>query len=84
MKQQKPKMQATKKALEVTLEQAYKGDTIEVEHSRARVCAECEGKGGKNVTKCKTCKGQGAVMKMFEMGPGMYGQAAQKCEDCEG
>ena len=33
---------------------------------------------------CKACKGKGRVVKMFQMGPGMYQQVQQNCDDCKG
>ena len=81
---EKPKMQPTKRALEVTLEQIYQGGEVPLFHERARVCETCEGKGGKNVTKCPKCKGEGAVVKMAQVAPGMYTQMEENCQDCEG
>lgn len=34
-------------------------------HSRKKVCEDCDGQGGKNVTKCKGCKGHGVVERMI-------------------
>lgn len=33
---------------------------------------------------CSQCKGQGAVIQMYQMGPGMYQQVQKACEDCKG
>lgn len=52
--------------------------------SRLKVCIDCNGKGGENVAKCSSCDGNGAVVKMVQVGPGMYAQSQAKCEDCEG
>lgn len=30
------------------------------------------------------CKGRGAVVQMFQVGPGMYQQMQKKCDDCQG
>lgn len=81
---QKSKAKADKKALEVTLEQCYRGEVIRVPHERVRCCETCQGKGGSEVAKCKACKGQGRVMKMYQMGPGMYQQVQSNCETCKG
>ena len=69
-----PKMQPTKRALEVTLDKLYSGGTVPLPHERARKCEKCEGKGGINVTQCSDCKGEGVIMKMAQVGPGMYTQ----------
>lgn len=72
--QEKPKMPPMKKALDVTLEQLYNGKELDYFQQRARICQKCEGKGGKNVTKCSACKGQGYIYKMAQVGPGMFTQ----------
>ena len=81
---QQQKVQATKKALNITLEQIYNGQMVKIKHSRTRCCEECGGKGGKNIEKCKSCKGQGRVMQMYQMGPGMYQQVQKTCDKCSG
>lgn len=59
------KVKATKKALEVTLEQVYNGAVIKVTHERTRCCETCKGKGGEGVRTCTGCKGRGRVMQVF-------------------
>jgi DnaJ-class molecular chaperone len=46
------KVKPTKKALEITLETAYKGDVIKVPVKRYRNCVTCKGKGGSDVKNC--------------------------------
>jgi len=58
----------------VTLEEVYKGKMIYIDHERYRLCEACDGKGGKDVKKCTTCKGKGMVTKMVQLGPCMYSQ----------
>lgn len=55
-----------------------------VKITRTRCCEPCEGKGGKNVTKCTTCKGTGVVTKLIQLGPGMYSQSQAHCTTCKG
>lgn len=57
---------------------------VKIKHSRTRCCEECSGKGGKNIEKCKSCKGQGRVTQMYQMGPGMYQQVQKTCDKCSG
>ena len=57
---------------------------INFEHTRKRICAACEGKGGKDVKKCGTCKGRKVIEKMVMLGPGMYTQSQQVCPECRG
>lgn len=80
--QEKPKMQPTKRALELTLEQIYNGGNVPLHHEHARLCVGCQGKGGENVKKCPICKGQGGIMQLVQMGPGMYSQVEKDCENC--
>jgi molecular chaperone DnaJ len=50
--------------LEITLEQAYAGDEVEVRAAAAAACDVCEGSGarpGTSATTCGTCNGQGRV-----------------------
>ena len=72
------------KELKVTLEDVYLGKMIEVPISRKRICEECNGKGGENVTTCSACKGKGMVERMIMLGPGMYQHSSQPCKDCKG
>lgn len=81
---QKPKMQPMKKALDVTLEQLYKGESVPMFQERARICDACQGKGGPNVTECPDCRGQGAIAKMVQVGHGMYTQVEENCNNCQG
>lgn len=86
-KRQKPKMKPIGVALEVTLDEIYKGETKKMEVPRVRLCKGCKGKGckaGGKVTKCSACKGRGAVMKVIQMGPGMCMQTQGKCDECDG
>ena len=46
---QMQKVQATKKPLNITLEQIYNGELAKIKHKRTRCCEACHGKGGKNV-----------------------------------
>jgi len=41
------------------LEEVFKGKMMHIEHTRKRICAACDGKGGKDVKVCPTCKGRG-------------------------
>ena len=47
--------------------------------TRLRVCTDCEGKGGANAKPCPDCKGKGIVLKMAQVGPGMYTQVQAAC-----
>ena len=63
--------------MKVTLEEIYTGKTTKISVNRERICAKCNGVGGKEgaVQKCGTCKGRGIVTRMQMLGPGMYSQS---------
>ena len=78
------KAKAQVKEIGVKLEDVYSGKSFKLSIARKRVCEGCNGLGGANVQVCKPCKGQGAVIKMMQLGPGMYQQVQQPCKDCGG
>lgn len=55
----------------------------QVSVTRVRVCTDCEGKGGANAQPCAPCKGTGVVLKMAQLGPGMYTQVQAPCDSCK-
>jgi len=63
------------KEMEVTLEEVYNGGMKKFKHERYRLCEACDGQGGEGVEHCTKCKGKGRIMKMIQLGPGMYQQA---------
>ena len=52
--------------MKLTLEEVYNGKNTKIAVNRERLCAKCDGKGGKEgaVERCTTCKGRGMVIKM--------------------
>ena len=72
--------------LKCTLEEIYNGKTTKIAVNRERICASCNGLGGKAgaVQKCTTCRGRGIVTRMTQLGPGMYSQSQGPCDDCRG
>ncbi len=56
------------KELKVTLEEVFSGKLFKIPHSKKQSCESCDGKGGSNLKKCPTCKGQGMVVKMQMLG----------------
>lgn len=72
--------------LKVTLEEIYTGKSTKISVNRERICAKCNGLGGKEgaVKKCPACNGRGMVNKMQMLGPGMYSQTRGPCDDCRG
>jgi len=62
--------------LKVSLEDLYNGKTVKLAINRKVI------EGEANV--CDTCNGQGAVMEMRQIGPGMITQMQRPCSDCKG
>eukprot|EP00184_Porphyridium_aerugineum_P008634 CAMPEP_0184692572 /NCGR_PEP_ID=MMETSP0313-20130426/995_1 /TAXON_ID=2792 /ORGANISM="Porphyridium aerugineum, Strain SAG 1380-2" /LENGTH=415 /DNA_ID=CAMNT_0027150411 /DNA_START=179 /DNA_END=1426 /DNA_ORIENTATION=- len=74
-------------AIKVTLEDLYKGKSSKIAITRHRVCTQCAGRGATSATAvvtCSTCKGQGAVIRMNQIGPGMIQQVQTACPSCRG
>lgn len=68
----------------VTLEDLYiGGKEIPRKVTRIICCGKCSGSGGKNVKKCKECRGTGTKIILHQMGF-MTQQIATKCNDCDG
>lgn len=83
-RKQKKKVQPTQKEINVTLEDIYTGKMVKLDHNKTVLCEECNGKGGEDVQQCKDCNGRGSVVKMVQLGPGMYTQSQAACTKCKG
>ena len=81
---QTPQLKPTVVGMKLTLEDVYNGKMGYVDVDRKVLCEGCSGKGGSQVEKCTGCKGRGVVIKMVQLGPGMYSQAQADCSDCKG
>ncbi len=79
-----PKAKPKLYPLEISLEDSFNGCTKTITHPRQRNCKACDGKGGKNLKTCTTCRGHGVVEKLAMLGPGMYTKMQQHCGDCGG
>lgn len=79
-----PQMKPTVRPLEISLRDAYNGKTTSIMVERMVVCIGCSGKGGIDPKTCTACKGKGSVIKMQQLGPGMYTQSQMECKDCSG
>lgn len=71
--------------LNVTLEQIYKQETVNLTYNHKMYCVKCNGEGSKDSTKtnCKDCNGKGHVINQIRMGP-MIQQIVIPCETCKG
>lgn len=70
--------------LKVELEDVYNGCSKKLRLTRNVLCKGCNGKGGKNVTTCRDCRGQGVKVMLRQIGPGMMQQVQQACGACQG
>ena len=70
--------------LPVTLEDLFNGKVRKIAINRNRNCTDCRGEGGSKAQDCRDCRGKGRVMKMQQIGPGMYTQSVGTCETCNG
>jgi DnaJ family protein A protein 2 len=62
--------------LKVSLEDLYNGKTVKLAINRKVIVGEAK--------TCDTCRGQGAVMEVRQIGPGMLTQMQRACSACEG
>ena len=79
-----PQLKPTVMQVDITLEEAFHGKMFQLDVERLVVCASCTGKGGLDPKTCPGCKGRGVVIKMVQLGPGMYTQSQADCKDCQG
>lgn len=70
--------------LSVSLEELYNGSVRKLALKKNVLCSACSGRGGRNVTQCRTCRGQGRVLRTRHIGPGLIQQTQNVCEDCRG
>jgi DnaJ family protein A protein 2 len=71
-----PKGPSVNHPIKVSLADLYKGKTVKLAVNRKIIVGE--------VKKCEACKGQGAVMELRQIGPGMVTQMQRVCSACEG
>lgn len=79
-----PQLKPTVRQVEISLRDVYHGKTLNINVERNVLCSGCAGKGGIDPKTCTSCKGKGAVLKMQQLGPGMYTQSQVECKDCNG
>lgn len=71
---------------QVGLDELYNGKRCNLAINRDKICAACEGIGGKQGAErtCDTCKGHGVQMQLRQIGPGMVQQIQTTCPSCRG
>ncbi|KAI9335889.1 hypothetical protein BDR26DRAFT_516089 [Obelidium mucronatum] len=73
--------------LQVSLEEIFNGEQIEVEVNKQIICPICRGSGAKNandVQKCTSCGGHGVKIVKQQLAPGMWQQMQTHCDVCGG
>lgn len=72
---------------QVTLEELYKGKTVKFASTKNVICSHCTGTGGKEKAKpqtCEKCKGNGVIVGLRSVGPGLVTQERMICDGCTG
>ena len=67
----------------ITLEQFYMGHKFEININRQSFCLPCEHTGAISKEICKTCRGQGSVSQMVQLG-NFTMHTTGPCTDCQG
>lgn len=62
--------------LKVSLEDLYNGKTVKLAINRKVIVGK--------VSDCAPCRGQGTIMEMRQLGPGMITQTQRQCHECNG
>lgn len=76
----------TEAHIEISLRDAYKGNSIPLTFELHETCSVCKGSGaadGKVVT-CDTCHGQGQITMKLQIAAGMVQHIRQECPKCHG
>jgi DnaJ-class molecular chaperone len=83
--QQQQRQKDIVKVVDVTLEQIYNEETLNVSYKQKVNCNTCNGEGtkdGKTAT-CQSCNGQGRRVQVIRMG-NMIQQMVSECHECNG
>jgi DnaJ-class molecular chaperone len=70
---------------QVTLEQIYNEELIQIQFQQKHYCSKCNGEGTSDGSKliCGTCNGKGMLIQIIQMGP-VIQQMQQPCPHCRG
>jgi len=73
-------------AVEVTLEESFKGKKMEFDYERWQVCSSCKGDGAEPGSKVKTCSHCNGTGKVIGVQNTIFGQiqTTQTCPQCSG
>lgn len=72
------------KKLDVTLDQIYKEETVNLKYEQKVTCHSCNGEGTSdgNKIECSDCDGKGVKVRIIRMGPGIAQQQIGPCITC--
>ena len=73
--------------IKIDLEDLYNNVVKKIDIKQKIVCLSCRGTGAhskEDIIVCSNCNGQGKVMKIINIGPGMIQQTMSTCEKCRG
>ena len=73
--------------IKIDLEDLYNNVVKKIDIKQKIVCLSCRGTGAnskEDIVICSNCNGQGKVMKIINIGPGMIQQTMATCEKCRG
>lgn len=76
-----------KMEVEISLEEACKGKTMQSEFPRQLRCTKCNGTGAKDpksVKECPDCRGKGSRIVVQQLAPGFIQQMQVHCQKCAG
>lgn len=86
-RRQQQRMPDVEVVLDVTLEDLYKGKTLEVLHKKRQLCSHCHGSGADtpdDVKDCPVCHGAGVKVERRQIAPGFVQQFQTTCNHCHG
>jgi DnaJ-class molecular chaperone len=69
--------------LKCTLEQIIKEENVSFSYKQSILCNDCNGSGGRDISVCNICKGNGMCMKVAHIGPIQH-QSMMPCDKCKG
>lgn len=70
--------------LPLSLQQLYRGFSMQVGLNRDKFCVSCKGIGSKIISTCDKCSGSGTTTQHVMIGPGMMMQTNGPCGACHG
>ena len=73
--------------VDVNLDDIYNEKVLNINYTKKIICNMCSGLGTmsrENIKTCKTCDGNGRIMRIVQLGPNMISQSQETCTNCMG